>query len=825
MNATAPERNGTTHGSGFNFVASEASGRWAQIIPALSPIPAELLDGKNHPCPVCGGKDRFCAFSDFIEKGTVFCRGCRAEKPGDGFDTLCWINGWDSKECLNRVAEYLGIENRKHSHKSETRSQSTGKAKSKPSTTEILTPAEMTKRRNAIVALQTDWQKAIQGSPILDAYLASRGLMLPTPSTLRLDPMRRYWVCEEKRFIENFPAMLAQVRRPTGTIVALHQTWLELDGSGKLLAHNAKKVTGEIYKGYLTGVAIRLYPAGARLCITEGIETALAIREVTGLPVWAAYCAGAMKKIEIPPTVQEVIICADWNLNGIGQQAANDLAERLLLDGFAVRVVIPPPPEPGSNDGDDAPVDAVDWLDVLNNDGPEAIKAVIDAAEVRKHAEDFESAGKEGSGDTTKPTRKPSLSPGIAVMAHDRTPANYGTVVEDKGETVVVHFDDGAGNTQVIEIAIEQLTYTDGKPIEGSGREVYDIVSISSSEFLAADYNCRYLIDDVLVEGQNCIIGGRSKTLKTSTALDMAISLSTATPFFGIYRVPEKVPVGFITGESGPFTIRETAKRIARQRSVLLSETPIRWSFDLPKLCRPEHLDAVERFVAQFSLKVVFVDPLYLALLDSATAGNAGNVYVMGQYLEPLTKLSHRTGVTIILLHHFKKGAGQEDPYGPPDLEDLSQAGVVEWCRQWVLLKRIVEYQSDGVHRLSMRTGGSVGHAGTWSLTIDEGTIHDPDGRRWEVEVLPADQAKEVAKERRESEKETKARQAVAKALVAVGTAGGTMNDLAELAGLIGRQKKLVGPIVGELLKAGTIEKLEITKGNRQKYDAYRLKV
>jgi putative DNA primase/helicase len=36
-----------------------ARGQWADILAALGGVAADLLDGKNHPCPRCGGTDRF----------------------------------------------------------------------------------------------------------------------------------------------------------------------------------------------------------------------------------------------------------------------------------------------------------------------------------------------------------------------------------------------------------------------------------------------------------------------------------------------------------------------------------------------------------------------------------------------------------------------------------------------------------------------------------------------------------------------------------------------------------------------------------------------
>ena len=37
----------------------QAAGRWRELLSTLGGVPADVLDGKNHPCPRCGGTDRF----------------------------------------------------------------------------------------------------------------------------------------------------------------------------------------------------------------------------------------------------------------------------------------------------------------------------------------------------------------------------------------------------------------------------------------------------------------------------------------------------------------------------------------------------------------------------------------------------------------------------------------------------------------------------------------------------------------------------------------------------------------------------------------------
>ncbi len=266
------------------------------------------------------------------------------------------------------------------------------------------------------------------------------------------------------------------------------------------------------------------------------------------------------------------------------------------------------------------------------------------------------------------------------------------------------------------------------------------------------DLRPEFLVKGILVKGAPCIVGGRSKTLKTTVAVDLAISLGSGTKFLGRYEVPRAVKVAFWTGESGQPTIRETALRIAKSKGLDLGGVAVDWSFDLPKLCREDHITALKQVILERHLEVIIIDPLYLSLLSAETAGQASNLFAMGAALEPLSRLAQETGVTIILLHHFRKSA-THDPTNPCELEDLSQSGGAEWARQWLLLQRKGNYQPDGTHDLWLRAGGSAGHSTLVALAIDEGLI-DPEtggGRHWKVvvsnqaEAIADDRAKKVA--------------------------------------------------------------------------------
>ena len=286
------------------------------------------------------------------------------------------------------------------------------------------------------------------------------------------------------------------------------------------------------------------------------------------------------------------------------------------------------------------------------------------------------------------------------------------------------------------------------------------------------------------------------------------------------------VKVAFWTGESGAPTIRETALRIAKSKQIDLKDALVSWSFDLPKLCRIDHLTALEGLIREQQLEVVFIDPLYLSLLSAETAGSAGNLYAMGAALEPLNILGQATGATISLLHHFKK-SGIPDPDNPAALEELSQSGAAEWARQWILLQRRTPYNSDGRHDLWLRAGGSAGHSSLVAVTVEEGLI-DPDtgsGRHWKVVV--SNRAKAIAddKEKLVAEKQDQRDRAEADRIQKVvaaleshpngETASGLRNDT-------GIDSPKLKSILTKMVTNGQVVGTEVGK-NGAKYDGFKL--
>jgi len=262
----------------------------------------------------------------------------------------------------------------------------------------------------------------------------------------------------------------------------------------------------------------------------------------------------------------------------------------------------------------------------------------------------------------------------------------------------------------------------------------YRADSVSAADFLSREIERDYIVENFLVAKEPMLIGGPSKVLKTSISLDLVVSIATGTPFLGQkeFAVPTPRRVLMISGESGETTIQDSLWQIVKAKGLDRDDlSRLRLSFRLPKIDAEEDVKDLLAECKKHEIDVLVLDPLYLAFRPGDAASN---IYSMGEKFQLLAEQIGRVGLTLLLLHHFRKqGRNYEDP---PELEDFSQSGVAEFARQWLLLKRRKQYEHDGKHCLWMNYGGSAGHQGGSIAEIDTGTYRSEGGLKWGVELF-----------------------------------------------------------------------------------------
>ena len=295
-----------------------ARGRWHGILPQLG-IPPDCLRDKHGPCPVCGGKDRF-RWDNKDGNGTSWCNSCGAT---DGFGLLKNFHGWDYPTAAREVERIVGSPDPPKIRKQPTHPHSDPR------------PA----LREAYKGSQAFGD--LPASNPIGLYLCGRGLNVTPARDVRFHPAMWGVGVPHK-----LPAMLTGIRDVKGQFVSFHRTFIQ--GAGKAPIDSPKQIMTPVTT--ITGAAARLFPCIDELAICEGVETAFAVRELTGLPTWAALTAHGLKTFELPSPIKRLHIYGDCDASFAGQSAAYQLAER-LSGKCAVSVHIP------SERGD--------WLDYL----------------------------------------------------------------------------------------------------------------------------------------------------------------------------------------------------------------------------------------------------------------------------------------------------------------------------------------------------------------------------------------------------------------------------------------------------------------------------
>jgi hypothetical protein len=301
----------------------------------------------------------------------------------------------------------------------------------------------------------------------------------------------------------------------------------------------------------------------------------------------------------------------------------------------------------------------------------------------------------------------------------------------------------------------EARSIIDEVDAEQAGQE-FDLGICGSREFAQKSFPREWLVKGVAVRGRPGIIGGPQKTLKTSTVVDLVVSMAGAVPFLGKFEVTQRTRVLVISGESGEATIQETLRRVCRSKGFEPEDIDgfAYWGFRLPQLDDDEQLGALTQFIDDHGIEVVLIDPLYLCLLTGAGSKRVdpANLFDMGPLLRRITSAILSANATPWLIHHFKKT--RSEPFEVPELEDLAFAGIQEFARQWICLGRRERYvPGTGSHKLWLAVGGSDGHSGEWALDVEEGVVGDGfEDRQWNVAVLKTSEVRDQERQTKQAE-------------------------------------------------------------------------
>lgn len=282
-------------------------GRWMEIWTQVFGISPSVLDGSHHPCPGCGGSDRFRINRKRLDHGVWFC-GSEAK---GGIDLCMHVSGLSFREAASRIEELVGKDDAPREQK-------------RTIVDEIMESARPLTRSR---------------------YLESRGITRIPEGLLGI---RSLEYREGDSVTGSYPAIIAPLVR-NQKIVTVQATYL--DGGRKAPVRVPKKTMPGRYET-INGAAVRLgsWSLGETLGFAEGVETALSASQLFGHAVWATLSTSGMRSVDWPPGLERAVVYADNDESLAGHAAAWHLAHRMAVKGIEVEVKFPPKPGTDWND-------------------------------------------------------------------------------------------------------------------------------------------------------------------------------------------------------------------------------------------------------------------------------------------------------------------------------------------------------------------------------------------------------------------------------------------------------------------------------------------
>jgi hypothetical protein len=187
------------------------------------------------------------------------------------------------------------------------------------------------------------WNDATDPRHTLAQKYLNETRMLELPDTLAGSVLRFHprcpWRDENSGITIGTPALLAAFRSiDNDEITAIHRIAINLDGTKR-----DRRMLGIVYRA-----AVKLDVMGETLAIAEGVETAMAARELGITPCWALGGTGPISKFPVIDGVKTLMIVGE--AGKASSEAVSFCKRRWHAADREVKVVLPGAPHSDLND-------------------------------------------------------------------------------------------------------------------------------------------------------------------------------------------------------------------------------------------------------------------------------------------------------------------------------------------------------------------------------------------------------------------------------------------------------------------------------------------
>jgi AAA domain/DnaA N-terminal domain len=160
-----------------------------------------------------------------------------------------------------------------------------------------------------------------------------------------------------------------------------------------------------------------------------------------------------------------------------------------------------------------------------------------------------------------------------------------------------------------------------------------------------------WLVEGLWTAAAVGVIGGQPKAGKTTLALDMAVSVASASPCLGVFPVHTPGPVLLYAAEESPAALRTRLETIARLRGLDFAQLDVRVIVvNSLRLDRSEDQERLDATVMRHRPALLILDPLIR--IHMADENASGDIAALLGYLRALQR---KSGAAVAIVHHVRK--------------------------------------------------------------------------------------------------------------------------------------------------------------------------
>jgi hypothetical protein len=166
----------------------------------------------------------------------------------------------------------------------------------------------------------------------------------------------------------------------------------------------------------------------------------------------------------------------------------------------------------------------------------------------------------------------------------------------------------------------------------------------------------RWLIEGLWADEAVGIVGGEPKCCKSFLALDLAVSVATGTPCLRHFQVPRTGRVVLFAAEDALHIVRQRLDGICRAAGISLADIDVQVITALSvRLDLERDRKALTETIDELQPRLLILDPF--VRLHRVDENVSGEVAPLLAFLRDLQRRFH---LSVVLVHHARKGAGKE---------------------------------------------------------------------------------------------------------------------------------------------------------------------